>query len=217
MSDGFEYSITPMFSVPLFSTELNNITQQELDYIKNIEYKRFPVDNGYGSVSKHLLDAEPIASLKEKIDKIVKTYLYDIIFINRNHQFEMTESWSVKHLKGDESASHRHANSMLSGVLYLETDEKSGDIWFHKDTNVITLFTPTVDVTFTQTNIFNSKIWAVRPKKNTLILFPSTMFHSVMPNESDIERYVVAFNYFAFGEFGHGDNLQLSIKNNFGK
>jgi hypothetical protein len=40
------------------------------------------------------------------------------------------------------------------------------------------------------------------------------MFHSVAPSESNIERYVVAFNYFAFGDFGHGNNLQLSLKNN---
>lgn len=217
MSSDFEYSITPLFSIPLFSTELKDITQEELDFIKNTEYKRFPVDNGYGSVNKYLLNEKPIQSLRQKIDSVVKTYLHDILHINKVHTFEMTESWSVKHLKGDESGSHRHANSMLSGVLYLETDENSGDIWFHKDPNTTTLFTPTVDVTFNQNNIFNSQIWAVKPKKNTLILFPSTVFHSVMPSESDIERYVVAFNYFAFGEYGYGDNLQLSIKNNYGK
>ena len=217
MSSNFEYNITPLFSVPLFSTEIKDITKEELDHVKQADYKRFPVDNGFGSVSKYLLDQKPFESLKQKIDQVVKTYLYDILHVNKNHKFEMTESWSVKHVKGDESGSHRHANSMLSGVLYLQTDEHSGDIWFHKDPNTTTLFTPTVDVSFDQTNIFNSQIWAVKPKSNTLILFPSTIFHSVMPNESDIERYCVAFNYFAFGDFGHGDNLQLSIKNNFGK
>ena len=185
--------------------------------MKNTEYKRFPVDNGYGSVSKFLLNEQPIKSLKDKIDQVVKTYLYDILHVNKEHKFEMTESWSVKHIKGDESGSHRHANSMLSGVLYLQTDETSGDIWFHKDPNTTTVFTPTVDVTFTETNIFNSQIWAVRPKSNTLILFPSTLFHSVMPSQSDIDRYVVAFNYFAYGDFGHGNNLQLSLKNNLNK
>ena len=65
--------------------------------------------------------------------------------------------------------------------------------------------------------VYQSTCWTknkVRPKSNTLILFPSTMFHSVAPSESNIERYVVAFNYFAFGNFGHGNNLQLSLKNN---
>lgn len=214
MSSDFEYSITPLFSTPLFSTELNNITKQELDAVKNVDYKRFPVDNGYGSISKYLLNEKPFETLKQKIDSVVKTYLYNILKVNKNHQFEMTESWAVKHIKGDESGSHRHANSMLSGVLYLQTDEHSGDIWFHKDPNQTTIFTPTVDVKFDETTIFNSQIWAVKPKPNTLILFPSTLFHSVMPNESDIERYVVAFNYFGFGDYGFEDNLQLSIKNN---
>jgi hypothetical protein len=99
----------------------------------------------------------------------------------------------------------------------LQTDETSGDIRFHKDPNQTTIFTPTVDVNFEQTNLFNSQIWAVKPKTNTLILFPSTLFHSVMPNESNIERYVVAFNYFGFGDYGFENNLQLSIENKFGK
>src|SRR6056300_150932 len=217
MPTDFEYSITPLFSTPLFSTEIKNITKEELESVKNADYKRFPVDNGYGTKSKYLLNEKSFETLKEKIDQVVKTYLYDIMHVNKNHKFEMTESWAVKHIKGDESGSHRHANSMLSGVLYLQTDETSGDIWFHKDPNQTTIFTPTVDVNFEQTNLFNSQIWAVKPKTNTLILFPSTLFHSVMPNESNIERYVVAFNYFGFGDYGFENNLQLSIENKFGK
>ena len=101
MPTDFEYSITPLFSIPLFSTEMKDITKEELEYVKNTEYKRFPVDNGYGSVSKFLLNEQPIKSLKDKIDQVVKTYLYDILHVNKEHKFEMTESWSVKHIKGD--------------------------------------------------------------------------------------------------------------------
>ena len=87
MSNDFEYSITPLFSIPLFSTELKNITKEELEYVKNTEYKRFPVDNGYGSVSKFLLNEKPIQSLKDKIDEIVKTYLYGTKYLHCSHLF----------------------------------------------------------------------------------------------------------------------------------
>ena len=40
MPTDFEYSITPLFSIPLFSTEMKDITKEELEYVKNTEYKR---------------------------------------------------------------------------------------------------------------------------------------------------------------------------------
>jgi len=46
-----------------------------------------------------------------------------------------------------------------------------------------------------------------------LILFPSTLDHSVLPSKSDNERYCVAFNLFAFGKFGFDNVVQLGLDN----
>ena len=62
-------------------------------------------------------------------------FIHDVLDVSQEAKFEMTNSWSSKHIKGDESGPHNHANSMLSGILYLQTDDKSGDVLFHKDKN----------------------------------------------------------------------------------
>ena len=61
-------------------------------------------------------------------------------------------------------------------------------------------------------NLYNVEGWAIKPRNNQLLLFPSQLRHEVYPNESDTERYCIAFNFFAFGKFGYDDQVQLGIK-----
>jgi uncharacterized protein (TIGR02466 family) len=207
-----EHRIIPLFATPLFETTVD-VAEHTKEYIKNIEYTRFPANNGYGTPDKFLLDKPELAELKNNIMMVCKNYIYNILEVNPSADFQMTNSWAVKHLKGDESGSHDHANSMLSGVLYIQTDDQSGDILFYKNKAHYNLFTPTVDITFKNQNMFNTAGWAIRPKNNMLILFPSTLDHSVFPSESDQQRYAVAFNLFAFGKFGYDQVTQLHINN----
>ena len=76
----------------------------------------------------------------------------------------MTNSWAVRHIKGDEAGQHNHANAMLSGILYIQTDEKSGDVLFTKERNYFNLFNDQViQVPFNDQNDYNAEGWAVRP------------------------------------------------------
>lgn len=207
-----QFRITPLFATPLFESMIDVPTDAK-DFIKNTEYVRFPANNGFGTPNKFLLDMPQLSQLKHNIMSVCKHYIYEVLEVAPTADFQMTNSWAVKHLKGDESGSHGHSNSILSGVLYIQTDDKSGDILFTKNKGHYNLFTPTVDVPFRQQNAFNTEGWAVRPKDNMLILFPSTVEHSVFPSASDQERYAVAFNLFAFGRFGYDQVTQLHIKN----
>ena len=61
-----DYKITPLWATPLFQSTLKNIPQECKDYImKNVEYKRYPANNGFGSKSKFLLDIQALAPLKK--------------------------------------------------------------------------------------------------------------------------------------------------------
>ena len=51
-------------------------------------------------------------------------------------------------------------------------------------------------------NVLNSRTWTMPNKKNHLILFPSTISHSVNPNNSDKERVSLSFNTFIKGYVG---------------
>ena len=125
-------------------------------------------------------------------------------------KFNLENSWANKHHKGDCSPEHYHGNSLISGVYYLDTNENSGTISFYKDKSYYNLWTETVRVDFnyqdnltnTAPNFYNAQSVQFHPKKNDIVLFPSLLNHEVAPNNSDIERYSLAFNLFPRGTAG---------------
>ena len=212
-----QFNMTSLFGTPLYQTIIQpNITVEELNFVKNLEYKRFDADNGYGSKEKFLLDEPELKNLKERLLQYCGHYLYDVLdFDETQATFEITNSWSVKHLDGDESGPHLHAGSMFSAVYYIQTDNDCGDLILHKDETNYNILTPTVNVPFKQKNynICNSEAFSLPPVDNMLVMFPSTLLHSVNPNKSSIERYCIAFNLFAFGKFNEGKLSSLGLKN----
>ena len=210
-----KYNVTPLFGIPLYQSYVEGVVQQDLEYIKSLNYVRYPSGDGYGTQDKFLLDNPKLSKLKNSILKNCDHYLYDVLGVDKSIKFEITNSWSNLHKKGDTSGSHTHRNSMISGVFYVQTDESSGEIMFHNEKTNYNIFTPTVNVPFNNSNlnIFNAEGWAIKPKNNMLILFPSTLKHSVFENKSFQDRYSVAFNMFAFGKFGFDNVTQLGLDN----
>ena len=68
-----------------------------------------------------------------------------------------------------------------------------------------------MDLGFKEFNILNSKNWSFVPKNNQLFIFPPWLLHSVSNNESDQERYSLAFNVYIKGKIGTQE-FQLEIK-----
>jgi len=96
-----------------------------------------------------------------------------------------------------------------SGVLYLEVNETSGDLVFHRDIYSLIPFPPALDFDVDTFNIYNCKSWSYKPKVNDICLFPSPVMHSADANDSDQERWCLAFNVFARGTFGAEHRLSI--------
>lgn len=210
-----KFNITPLFGIPLYQSIVDDVQESDLEYIKSLDYKRYPTNDGSTTTSKFVLDDINLKDLKQKILYNCNHFLYDILGVDESARFEITNSWSNLHKPGDEAGGHTHANSMISGVFYVQTDNDSGDIMFHKEKTNYNIFTPTIKVPFKQDNlnIYNTEGWAIKPQKSMLILFPSTLKHSVFVNKSKIDRYSIAFNLFAFGKFGFDNITQLGLDN----
>ena len=202
MDKEFEYSVTPLFAIPVFNTMVEPISDELKNFVFNLEYERMFVGNGYYSTDKYVLHRPECKPLYEAIMYRVNLFTHDFLHTTPDIHFEMTNSWVVKHEKGDWGQSHVHTNCLLSGVVYLQTDDKSGKIVFRKETGYNNLFPNGVDVDFTTWNIFNARSWSFQPHDNELFIFPSTLLHSIDKNESDAERYSLAFNFFPRGKFG---------------
>jgi uncharacterized protein (TIGR02466 family) len=107
--------------------------------------------------------------------------------------------WSIKEIwmnflkPGGGQAMHNHANSFISGVLYLTpTHASSRTVFFRGFGDRGFVFTNTHKGT--ETGQFNAEKWiAPEPDVGDMILFPSYLLHAVPLNQGDL-RISLAFN-----------------------
>ena len=153
------------------------------------------------SKDKHILHQEELSSIKKQITKHIEKYKSDTLQVADNIEIYITNSWLMRHDKGHYAHEHSHANSVISGVYYIEVPEMSGNIVFHKASNNISnVMSPVIALRYKKYNIYNSEEYAVKTKNNLLVLFPSNLRHSVPVSLSKTPRYCIAFNTFLKGD-----------------
>jgi hypothetical protein len=107
--------------------------------------------------------------------------------------------WSIKEMwvnlldAGGRQAMHNHANSFISGVVYLTPTHPSSRTVFMKSPGG-TDFSFKNDHAGIATGPFNAEKWiSPQPEPGDLVLFPSFLMHAVPPNEGD-RRITMAMN-----------------------
>ena len=193
--------IIPLFSIPLYTTVLNSLPEKEKDFIFNTKYKRSGWNNGDISVDTKILESEECLKIKSIIEQELEHFI-DALGIRADLKFSIKNSWAVRHHLNDWSQSHIHSNSLFSGILYLKVDSNSGNINFRKSQNT-GLGLASIRIPYTESNIFNLESYVITPVENQLVLFPSTLQHSVDINMSENERYAISFNVFPIGKLGN--------------
>ena len=170
-----QHKMIPLFSVPLFKTNIGPLDAIERTWIDSLEYPpkavaRDKSDEHLPMVNRgmHILNSGQLKNTKIKIQNALEYFTKAVMGIEQN--FRITTSWINKIPKEDWIQQHSHANSVISGVYYIDVpDDNMGDI------------------------VFDDR--KVTPKTNTLLLFPNNIFHAVEPNQSDKSRISIAFNY----------------------
>lgn len=202
--------VYPLFSTPLY---VNNVGDYELPDIKRLEYTtKIPTGGSHSfltSTDKNVLDRPDYKHVRDLIMKEVNAYTREVLRVNKNIEFYITNSWVNVNRPGDQGGSHSHNNSLISGVLYLKVTETSGDIIFYRDMMSIIPFPPALDLDMDSFNIYNCKQFGHKPKTNDICLFPSVVMHSVGQNESDEERWCLPFNVFVRGNIGGLHKLSI--------
>ncbi len=122
--------------------------------------------------------------------------------------WRIKEVWINRLEPGGSQAMHAHANSVISGVLYLTDSHESAHLVFHR--------TPPGGFILSnahlgaELNIYNAERQQVGPTKaGDLILFPSHLLHSVPVNRG-APRISVAFNAVPERVNAWGYELRLS-------
>ena len=107
--------------------------------------------------------------------------------------WSIKEAWVNLLQTGGRQAMHNHANSFISGVIYLTPTHPSSRTVFMKAPGG-TDFAFRNDHAGVQTGAFNADKWiSPQPAPGDLVLFPSYLMHAVPPNEGPL-RITLALN-----------------------
>jgi uncharacterized protein (TIGR02466 family) len=203
-------TIYPLFSAPVY---VNNVGDFEKPGLKGLQFTSTMADgtpyNFLSSFDKNVLERPDFKTVRDVVVRELDRYTRELLAVNKRIEFYLTNSWVNVHRRGHSAGAHVHHNSLISGVLYLKTNDASGDLVFHRDVLSLVPFPPALDLDVDSFNLYNCKSWGYRPKTNDICLFPSVVNHSVDPNDSDEERVSLAFNVYVRGDFGTLHKLSI--------
>tara|TARA_B100001250_G_scaffold326750_1_gene290806 strand:+ start:151 stop:750 length:600 start_codon:yes stop_codon:yes gene_type:complete len=197
-------SIRSLFATPLLQTYLP-VQDKILKFVESQEF----VYHGNGHItSEDLLDNTQMHVVRDCITERVEEFVYGDCGISSEMEIELISSWANLHKKGDFAQIHSHYNSIISGVWYLTTTPKTGKFVVHSDHK---LFGNLLDFPKRVYNEFNNDSYSFIPQNGDLIIFPSTLKHSVTHNEEDIDRFSIAFNYMLRGDMVNGKQTKVKL------
>ena len=183
-----------LFPTPLLIVPYEEPIDKELAYLKTISYREQQQNGNYRSDDSYLLRKEELNNIKnflsESIDKFTKNVLQS------KQRLVITQSWANRNPKGSKHHEHVHPNSIISGVMYFQINEKLPPIQFSKANQDGMKLEPI------KYNYVNSESFMLPCKPGELILFPSSLKHSVPINQGDEDRISVSFNTFCIDVIG---------------
>ena len=202
-----KYTLEQLFSAPVYNSRVNlnikpylNLCLKEKRRLNNDNYDGEKWENtSAGSKNKYVLEKKQFKDLKNEILKHVNIYGKDIL--EYSNDFKITTSWISFTDPNCKAHLHRHRNCVFSGIVYLQTEENSGNLVFEDYKNLNDIF-----LNIKNYNIFNSELWYYKPFNSKIIIFPSHLFHRIDKNKSKIIRVSIAFNVMPYGAFGEGDS-----------
>lgn len=194
MSKGDIHSLFPtaVMSFPLDEpvTELELKTIQGLDYHENVGNRT--------SNNSRVFDLKALSRLGGMATRCLNQYIEKVYDTSNDVEAYVTQSWTNCTKGSEYHHRHTHANSFLSGVLFVESD-KDDKIQFHTPVGHRGL--KLIPKNFNQ---FNSLTWWLPAEKNSIVIFPSWLAHEVPITNRQTDRISLAFNSFIKGTVGDG-------------
>ena len=179
-----------VFPTPIVEDSIESDLEQYVMDLSRID-DGVKLSNKGGYQSKHFHKPEKeFEDLWEKIEKKLNHFHKNIAKL-KGH-VEINEWWFNINYKGCANRQHQHPTSLHSGVYYIKTPEKCGDICFPNPNQTLMWGWP--GGLLMESNHINSGIVSLTPRKNILFIFPSWSNHSVDPNLSDEPRISLSFN-----------------------
>ena len=200
--------IHQLFSKSILTADLGrSFSTQEQSAFETAEYvldlsdvAQEPTNISY-TKEVNILKTLELVDLESFILKNVNDYMFKEFEVIDPVEFYISRSWFVKSQHRGFGRRHNHPNSVLSGVLYLQSDANSGNLILHDLQN--TKF-GSIEFSYKSINKTNCSYVSIPPKPGMLVMFPSTTMHEVGINQSRQTRYSLSFDIWFKGTAGTG-------------
>ena len=201
-------NIHSIFPVPIYTTRMDRaFTKKELQFVKEQKNHTYKNTGNFTTYDSYILNKKEFKNIKKFLEKCCKDYLEKIICSKNNISLYITQSWLNYTEESQFHHKHEHPNSVVSGVLYLDTDKKTDQIVFS-----LPIRYQQIQPDVGKFNIWNSDSWWIPVETGELFMFPSSLTHQVVTKKGNNTRISLAFNTFYKGTMGSKDRLfELTI------
>lgn len=166
--------IISLFPTPIYMSKLNReLTTEETLFINENKLNSHNNEGNIGSNDNYILNNKIFKCLKEELNLLIKDYFDKIICSFNDITPYITQSWLNFTSINQYHHKHTHSNSLVSGVFYINCDEKFDNIKFLNDKH------QTINLEVKEFNLWNSSTWTFPIKNKQIILFPSSLDHMV--------------------------------------
>jgi uncharacterized protein (TIGR02466 family) len=195
-------NLMALFPKPVSQNELNRpFSDDELAFFDDYRNKCHKNAGNRITDDTYILHHPEMANLAKDILSAIDYYVANVLMPVDGLTPYITQSWLNFTEPGEYHHRHKHPNSIISGVLYINADPKKDKIQFFDDHK------SEIQVKIKNYTTFNSGSWWLDVKTGDLLLFPSTLTHMVETTESKETRISMAFNVFMSGILGDAKEL----------
>lgn len=185
-------------AVGVFEFE-EKLTEEQLLFLTNQE--KYQNEGNKTSKNTNILNEEIISNVKTFVEESFHKYFYDVINPISESKLRITQSWLNYSDHNEYHHRHAHPNSFLSGVFYVNAADEDKIYFYNNETYKQLKFEQK------EFNMWNSESWWLPVITNQLIVFPSSLTHSVPRVEHNQTRISLAINSFPLGILGSESTL----------
>ena len=183
-----------LFSTPLLKINLNLDNLEIKNFINYI----FSKDKGRNYSNMGGWQSNNITDFNKEFELLKKSILQQSFLYCKEINLEIFENlkinqiWANVNKYKDFNLPHLHLNASLSGVYYVDVNDKSGNIVFTNNNNSMLFLWQNIKRKYFDEN--NSNAYSFLPKNGDLIIFPAWANHYVEPNLSEKDRISISFD-----------------------
>lgn len=205
MSDDFQaprwqantYSLWPTVLIRRTFSDCEEPNRALIALVENVDRENDQLTASHWQNAELLnVDDDGIRWLRKGIDETIRAYL-DEVGMNYGIGWK-TNAWANINRLGDYHAPHNHAWSYLSGTYYVKVPESpegaapggpasSAGISFYDPRAAVNMLARDGEA-------LSRREFAVRPSAGTMLLWHSSIYHSVHANLSEDTRISISFN-----------------------